>query len=390
MVSLTVYTKFSIIGLVNNALYVIILSLAMDLTSNENTPKSIILLLNILPALLLKTVAPFLIHGKISHDKRVIALIVVNSCAMWLIAERHVYIGIIFASLMSGLGELTFLQIATSKFSEDAINGWSLGTGLAGIFGSLYVLLLTSIMRLSVKFCLIGSSFIPLGFLLYWSLPQEGYYQRVIDDVSLDLSGGEELTIGDDINKEESEIDKLAIVKQVFYPFMLPLMVVYFAEYLINQGITPVLLFPFSSNSILFNKFRDEYVLYGTMYQLGVLISRSSGRYIRIRNVWMLSLLQMANLFLFLLEALYFPINSVIIVVIFSFYEGLLGGSSYVNVFLNVNDLYKNHHSIREYCIGVVTISDSFGILLAALTGLILEPSLCQYQVSHGRDYCRA
>ncbi|XBW37660.1 hypothetical protein QEN19_003241 [Hanseniaspora menglaensis] len=373
----TTYAIFGVLGLVNNALYVIILSLAMDLTP-PNTSKSLILLLNIFPSLFLKLTAPFLLHGNFMHNKRVFVLIVVNSVAMWLIAFEKVYLGIIFASLMSGLGELTFLQIATKIDSTVAINGWSMGTGLAGICGSLFVLLLTSVLRFSVKFCLIVSSLIPLGFLLFWTLPKTSYQIIEVEPQTFDHE------------EQDSEFDKIKIIKQLLYPFMLPLMVVYFAEYLINQGITPVLLFPFSKDSLLFHKFRDQYVLYGTSYQLGVLISRSSGNFIRIKKVWILSLLQLVNLLLFLIEAMYFPINFVFIVIVFSFYEGLLGGSSYVNVFLNVNDLYQSNHSLREFCIGVVTISDSLGILGAAFLGLILEPHLCQYQSSHGREYCKA
>lgn len=378
MPSLTTHSMFSAIGLVNNALYVIILTLAMDLAP-PNTPQSLILLLNILPGLVLKSSAPFLIHNRVAHDKRVVVLIFVNGLAMWLIAFGFVYSGIFLASLMSGLGELTFLQIASS-FGSTGINGWSLGTGLAGIFGSLFVLLLTSIFKVSVKNCLLGSSLIPLGFGLYWMLP----------DSYLKVSSSEDGVELEEQQEDLRKIDKKLLLKNLLYPFMLPLMVVYFAEYLINQGITPVLLFPFKETSLLFHKFRDEYVLYGTMYQLGVLISRSSGRYIRIKHVWLLSLLQIVNLVLFLLEALYFPSESIFVIAIFSFYEGLLGGSSYVNVFLNVNDLYKENIALKEFSIGVVTMSDSFGILLAAVIGLVLEPKLCQYQVHHGRNYCRS
>lgn len=380
MITLSTYSKFAILGLVNNSLYVIILSLAMDLTS-KNTPKSLILLLNILPALILKFSAPVLIHNRISHRKRVICLIAVNSISMWLIAFKRIYVGIVMASLMSGLGELTFLQIASSKFGENGINGWSVGTGFAGICGSLFVLIITSFLRLSVTTCLVGSSLIPLGFLLYWQLPQNEYQQ--VDDAS---NGRSNLNLesGDD-----ESIDKVGLVRELLYPFMLPLMLVYFAEYLINQGITPVLLFPIKEHSLLFRKYRDQYVLYGTMYQLGVLISRSSGNYIRFKNVWGLSTLQAINLGMLLIEALYFPIESVYFIVLGSFYEGLLGGSSYVNVFLNVNELYSTSSSQkREFCMGVVTISDSLGILFAALSGLLLEPKLCKHQVTNGRNYC--
>lgn len=53
--------------------------------------------------------------------------------------------------------------------------------------------------------------------------------------------------------------------KYLFVPFMLPLALVYFAEYEINQGVAPTLLYPLQDTP--FNSYRDMYPMYSTLYQ---------------------------------------------------------------------------------------------------------------------------
>lgn len=51
---------------------------------------------------------------------------------------------------------------------------------------------------------------------------------------------------------------------------MLPLLLVYIAEYSINQGVAPTLLFPLKETP--FSEFRAFYPTYGALYQLGYVI----------------------------------------------------------------------------------------------------------------------
>lgn len=46
------------------------------------------------------------------------------------------FVGIVSASLSSGLGEVTFLSYS-SKFHRSVVSGWSSGTGAAGLVGEL-------------------------------------------------------------------------------------------------------------------------------------------------------------------------------------------------------------------------------------------------------------
>lgn len=81
---------------------------------------------------------------------------------------------------------------------------------------------------------------------------------------------------------------------------MLPLLLVYVAEYCINQGVAPTLLFPLASSP--FDEYRSFYPTYGAIYQIGVFISRSSTPFFRIHQLYLPSFLQIANLVLLTLH----------------------------------------------------------------------------------------
>ncbi|PNI10665.1 CLN3 isoform 37, partial [Pan troglodytes] len=69
--------------------------------------------------------------------------------------------------------------------------------------------------------------------------------------------------------------------------YIVPLVVVYFAEYFINQGLFELLFFRNTSLS-----HAQQYRWYQMLYQAGVFASRSSLRCCRIRFTWALALLQ--------------------------------------------------------------------------------------------------
>jgi battenin len=166
---------------------------------------------------------------------------------------------------------------------------------------------------------------------------------------------------------------------------MLPLLLVYVAEYTINQGVAPTLLFPLESSP--FHQFREFYPAYNAIYQFGVFLSRSSTPFFRIHNLYIPSFLQIANLVFLVLQALFNFLPSVYLIFLIIFWEGLLGGLVYVNTFAEITD--KIPKEDREFSLGATSVSDSGGICLAGLLGMVFEVWLCSWQVRHGRDYCR-
>ena len=166
---------------------------------------------------------------------------------------------------------------------------------------------------------------------------------------------------------------------------MLPLLLVYIAEYTINQGVAPTLLFPLDSSP--FSHYRAFYPTYNALYQSGVFISRSSTPFLRIHSLYVPSFLQVVNLLVLGLHAVYNFLPNVYVVCIIIFWEGLLGGLVYVSTFAEILDTVPDHE--REFSLSATSVSDSAGICIAGFVGMALEVALCKYQVRHGRDYCQ-
>ena len=186
---------------------------------------------------------------------------------------------------------------------------------------------------------------------------------------------------------------RLRRTQKLFFPYMLPLFLVYVAEYTINQGVSPTLLFgvekPLGERPVPsppFEHFRDFYPTYNTIYQLGVFISRSSHLLVRIHALYPPSLLQCLNLVILILQALFPFFPNVYLVFLVIFWEGLLGGAVYVNTFAQVSEDLTGAE--REFSLGAVTVADSAGICIAGFVGLWLEGALCRFQVERGRKWC--
>nr|CAD7444752.1 unnamed protein product [Timema bartmani] len=149
-----------LLGLCNNYGYVVMLSAAHDILSqnfNTNTGDTIsenvglkantsrdcnptstgeILLADILPGLIIKIVAPFFtfnIHA------RILLVVLLEAVGFILVAfataDRMALLGVVSTSLGSGLGEVTLLSYSTF-FDKNVVSTWSSGTGGAGILGA--------------------------------------------------------------------------------------------------------------------------------------------------------------------------------------------------------------------------------------------------------------
>lgn len=400
-----VFTSFLVFGLVNNVLYVVILSAAIDLVGAA-TPKAVVLLADIVPALVVKMLSPLFIH-LVSYDRRIFALVALSCVGMLVISLSgqssigFKVLGIAMASLSSGLGEVSFLQLTHYYSEQNSIGGFSMGTGAAGIVGSFVFLIMTSVMRISTRATLTMFAVVPLLFLIayYLVLPEpvsEIYYGELPSEEQVSSQLAIEDThyfnwSNNTMQRLRSHVQKtFARIVPLIKPYMVPLCSVYIAEYTINQGISPTLLFPLDRMpQWLISSYRDIYVVYGFMYQLGVFLSRSSSTFgIRFKRLYILSILQIANVGVAIMQSLFtVPFPGLWLLLCFALYEGLLGGLLYVNTFLSVSEEVPKGK--REFSMGCVGISDSFGIMIAGCINWWLEKHLCHFQVNHGRDWCQ-
>jgi battenin len=384
-----------------------------------------------MPSFLTKLVAPYFIH-RVPYSLRICVFVALSSSGMLLVAFTPAHtgsvaaklVGVVLASLSSGGGELSFLGL-THYYGHLSLAAWGSGTGGAGLIGAGLYVVLTGWVGLGVKGSLLVGAVLP-GIMLvafFGVLPRErlrgwrkeyeplqegdnvdgssvimgrerrdGEEEEGFEDVPAGAASASLLAPGPSVaataygsGGKGSFAANLRRARVLFFPYMLPLLLVYVAEYTINQGVAPTLLFPLEQSP--FSEFRAFYPFYGFLYQLGVFISRSSTPFVRIHHLYFPSLLQVANLVLLTLHALLNFIPSVYLVFVIIFWEGLLGGAVYVNTFAEIME--KVPAEDREFSLGATSVSDSGGICIAGFLGMAMEVWLCGWQVRHGRDYCR-
>ncbi|KAK4121915.1 batten's disease protein Cln3 [Parathielavia appendiculata] len=413
-----VIVAFWLFGLINNILYVLLLSAAQDLVGTA-VPKGVVLLADVMPSFLTKLVAPYFIH-RVPYPARIAVFVGLSSAGMLTVAFSPApgggggdvavkLLGVVLASLSSGGGELSFLGL-THYYGHVSLAAWGSGTGGAGLIGA------------GLGSLLVGAVLPGVMVFAFWAvLPRErlkggwkGGYEPLERDGEAGVRDGEEEEEGFEdvptgmassgllapgsavaataythhsyqLGGKTSFWGNLRRARVLFFPYMLPLLLVYVAEYTINQGVAPTLLFPLEQSP--FSEFREFYPFYGFLYQLGVFISRSSTPFIRIHHLYLPSLLQVVNLILLTLHALFNFLPSVYLVFVVVFWEGLLGGAVYVNTFAEIMERVPAED--REFSLGATSVSDSGGICIAGFLGMAMEVWLCHWQVSHGRDYCR-
>ncbi|PBK63260.1 batten's disease protein Cln3 [Armillaria solidipes] len=432
-------SSFFLFGLINNVLYVIILSAALDLVP-PSTPKGIIAFCNIAPALVVKVGWPYVLKGRIRYAKRVIGCCLLSVLGMIVVAFSDALsmrlLGISLASFSSGLGELTFLQLSTT-YAPPSIAGHSVGyfasgTGAAGLVGAFLWWELRSLgVRVGVGLSSVLPFVIPLTF--YFLLPPNSAFLPSSsyddDDSAYPITSTlpyTPLPTDDDVAEEEGSVpagpkrvslspnDKLQLVKPLLMKYMLPLFCVYLFEYTINQGIAPTLLYPvpspdkYSFLSKFIHSVRDYYPLWQLVYQTTVFFSRSSiSMGLPPLPARLLSLPSIVQCLILLSLAYESAVGfysddseglSIITVFLLVSLEGICGGLAYVNVFYRVNQEHPDPNAAndvertrqeREFKIGSIGFADSSGILLASLVAVPTEVRLCRAQVRRGKLLCQ-
>lgn len=374
--------SFFIFGLVNNFGYVVMLSATGHILGDEKKSESIVLLADILPSLIVKFSAPFILH-KISYRIRIFITIIFGLLSFHLVGWGNSIglrlFGVVVVSFCAGLGEATFLAM-TTFYHRNTVSSWSSGTGAAGLFGALWYLALTVWIQnppgytqdIRPVISIVSASFFPIlmaGAYFFLLSPIKQPRQEVSSDENQELLS-DSLEESQDFLKEPNLTTKerLKLIPHLMW-YIIPLVLVYLGEYLINQGVSPSLRWPDSPVS------GAEYRYYQFLYQGGVFVSRSSVNLFRVYNIWWFPLFQILNLNLLILQALFHYMGKhywiAFCIVIF---EGFLGGATYVNVFYAIST--ETSGVTREFSMTATSVSDSVGIAGAALLGLWVGPLL--------------
>uniref|UniRef100_A0A8C3HF76 Battenin n=1 Tax=Chrysemys picta bellii TaxID=8478 RepID=A0A8C3HF76_CHRPI len=182
---------FWVLGLCNNFAYVVMLSAAHDILSQQGTPPGptppvtrpggnasntsrydcnpistgAVLLADILPTLLIKFIRGGL-WGTRADPVSPRGWLWGAMGAGWSVGEPLLCVppGVVLASVSSGLGEISFLAL-TAFYPSEVVSCWSSGTGGAGLLGALSYLGLTQA-GLSPRHTLLAMLSLPLAMLL--------------------------------------------------------------------------------------------------------------------------------------------------------------------------------------------------------------------------------
>ncbi|GAC98469.1 hypothetical protein PHSY_006063 [Pseudozyma hubeiensis SY62] len=301
-------TAFFLFGLLNNSLYVVILTAALELLP-QGVPTGLVSFANIFPALIAKAIWPYLLRGEVRYTKRVWSCAALSFAGMLLVSFFPALVmrlvGISLASFSSGLGELTFLQLSTryapktegrrrrdglsaaqragagleTNFAGDAVGWFASGTGAAGLVGAAAWWVVRPLgVQTGMAILSVLPGFMVLAYVAILPSVEQllnqdnakaaGEYAPVSteDDTAERNSEDREAdaTVDDDEGQEHSTTplaspqdikvrlsfqEKMSLLKPMLQPYIIPLVIVYAMEYTINQGIAPTLIYPLPTPS---------------------------------------------------------------------------------------------------------------------------------------------
>lgn len=326
--------------------------------------------------------------------------------------------GVILGSAQSGFGEASFLAFTAFFDSRLALTAWSSGTGFAGIFGFAWVVMFTEGLQASFEFTLFVALILPILFFLNFELvmnvpdiPRETPLLSMDEtavkftlshlkgdslnpirsseslgkDIIGDSESGTSPNVERRLKKELDDRDLSAAASQMtfeeriantisLWPFMVPLFLVYFAEYAMQSGVWAAMGFPVDSE----NARNDFYEYSNWMYQFGVLVSRSSGMLWKadMKALWVMPILQCIILVFFILIAYYqFWYDWSLLTI--CFVVGLFGGAVYVNGFALISEKVPPY--LKEFSLSAASIADSLGIAFSNVAGIFIQKAIYDY-----------
>lgn len=387
-----------ILGLCNNYGYVVMLSAAHDIidqfdsgngghkeseTGDSDRKCNIvstgtILLADIIPSLVIKIIAPYIpfwVHVRVA-------------CAIGLAAGGFLLVafaeadfvailGVVLTSISSGLGETTFLGYS-SRYSKNVVSTWSSGTGGAGIIGSLSYAGLQQLGVSPMATMLIMLFFPAIEAVSFWLILRSPRHEPDVP-VEPDSKAEEDSNTPSAFTSSNNVTDDrrplVGFRNKMHYTwelmkYMMPLTLVYFFEYFINQG-----LFELVNYENIFLDKSSQYRWLQVDYQIGVFISRSSVNVFQLKKIWLMSIFQFINVVYFLIESIFYVTPNIWIVFAVVLWEGLLGGGAYVNTFYRMSKEIPRNRQV--YAMAIVAQADSLGIAVAGLISIPVHNAIC-------------
>lgn len=275
---------------------------------------------------------------------------------------------VFFIGFSSNFGESAILCYITGKRKQVLLKAWSSGTGMAGILGASYSVLM-DLVSVSYFYSFIGISpiiILYIGFyLIVRTSPEEDpeVFNYTNTEQSIPKDDKVDQPLISDTTTEEPEHISMCnskYLKPVWW-YIFNCSAVYFLEYVIQTG--------FADCSLTHDEYQKRkyiFSLLNLMYQIGVFVSRSSLSFFKFPHVGVLTLCQMGFFILWLVQSFYhfMPFGVLVPAMIL---VGLFGGCSYVNVFHLIMNVPCLKAKEKEMSTSWNAFFISFGIVWASL-----------------------
>lgn len=364
-----VVCSFWLLGLLNNSSWVIMIASAKSISTGG---VALVFLADTLPGLCVKATSPFW-FDLVGYRARFVWATGFMAAAFCLVgfggSLQAELAGVSLCSAQSALGEASLLALASRfpKRGSDAVAAWSSGTGFAGVFGYAWVAAFTfllgrvgtqliALMTLPVAYAIAASSLVANG-------PTA---DKDAEPVAVIMSFQDRVAFGVSL-----------------WPVTGTIFTVYFAEYAMQSGVWAAMGFPVHSNKARY----AFYELGNSLYQAGVLVSRSSALFfnrVDLQTLWGFSLAQSVCLLFFALDATYrfwydpsvYPLCFVV---------GLFGGAVYVFGFRHLSASVPPH--LAELAMTCGAFAADAGIILSDLLGLFLQSCIYEHNRIRGATF---
>ncbi|CAJ0934972.1 unnamed protein product, partial [Mesorhabditis belari] len=337
-----------------------------------------VLLADILPNLIVKILVMFFGQNA-RHGIRHFFVVSLQAVAVSVVAiSENYYItlsGVVLSSISCGIGESTLVSYS-SHFPHSTTVAFTSGQGTSGVLGSFIYAALTEphLANLSLKATFLIMLIVPCIYgATFWLIldhPGNLWFIFKNKEKTFDYSKAERIVE----KRQTTLVEKMRLIQPLIH-FIFPMVIVYLAEYTINQGFIQLIVFK-CANAFHLSK-KSQYRWFQVIYRTGTFISKSSLILVNF-PIWMLYVfpfLQIGNALFFYFEALkaFLPHISIAFVVILV--AGLFGGSSLVKT---LNHIHKTIPTdIREFSLAVITTADTIGIVMAAFTAIWLHNVIC-------------
>ena len=177
-------------------------------------------------------------------------------------------------------------------------------------------------------------------------------------------------------------------------PFIIPLFVSFFAEYLILTSVITTVAFP---NSHVMP--RDHYQYYSLGYRVGKFVGRSYlfifscfpdvVSSLKFSKTWVFTLINLGHLILFVCEARYHFVGYIWIIILLCSTLGLVSGMIVLHSPHAVAEVLEPEE--KEFAFGLLTIGNAVGSFVAGLLGLVVEPYFqrsCEVHFASFEEFC--